>query len=328
MDNLNFNVSTTPQEKPIDKDYDIIIVGAGPAGYTAGIYAVRYKLKTLIIGEAPGGLAADASEVENYPGFKKITGFELMEKFKDHALSLGVVLKTSSVVEIKKQDKSFVVVTSDNEEFNAKAVILALGTKRRHLNVPGEEEFIGKGVSYCATCDAPFYKDKVVGVVGGSDAAAQAALLLSKYAKKVFIIYRRDKLRAEPVSVDRIMQDPKIEVVYNSNIVKLEGEGKLERAVLDTGRVIELDGLFVEIGGVPNTALTKPLGVEVNEKGYIVVKDSMETSVEGVFAAGDVTTGSNGMQQIITACAEGAIAAESAYKYCMRIDSNKTIRQY
>ncbi len=330
MSELKFNVSginsTKEEPEPQNKEYDLIIVGGGPAGFTAGIYAVRYRMKTLIIAEVSGGLAADASEVENYPGFRKITGYELMGKFKDHAVSLGAKFKQGTVVRIRKEGDKFLVADSDNNEYTAKSVILALGTKRRKLQIPGEEDFLGKGVSYCAVCDATFYKDKIVGVVGGSDAAAQAALLLSKYAKKVYIIYRRDKLRAEPVLVDRVLKDEKIEIIYNSNVIKLNGSNKLEELVLDTGQNVKADGLFIEIGGVPNTVLTKDLGVETNERGYIVVNDAMETNVKGVFAAGDVTTGSNMLEQIITACAEGALSAESAYKYCSNIASHKKMK--
>ena len=328
FDVSGLNTSKKQGAEPNNKDYDLIIVGTGPAGFTAGIYAARYNLKTLIIGETVGGLAADASEVENYPGFDKITGYNLMQKFKAHTLGLGARLKSSQVVSVKKDGQRFVVITSDGMTYSAKSIVLALGTMRRKLQIPGEEEFLGKGVSYCAVCDAAFYKDKVVGVVGGSDSAAQAALLLTKYASKVYIIYRRQPLRAEPALVNKILINKKIEVVYNANVVKLNGSDKLEELVLDNGQTIKADGLFVEIGGVPNTVLTKDLGVNTNERGYIIVDAGMKTNVEGVFAAGDVTTGSNGMQQIITACAEGALAAESAYKYCDNINPDKKVVQY
>ncbi len=327
MTELMFNVGASNQEVT-KKDFDLIIVGAGPAGYTAAIYATRYNLSTLILAESFGGLASDASTVENYPGFPSISGFDLMEKFRAHALKLGANIKQASVVKIDKNDLGFVVSTNSGEEFTAKAVILALGTRRRHLNIPGEDKFSGKGVSYCATCDAAFYKDKVVGVVGGSDSAAQAALLLARYASKIYIIYRRDKLRAEPSYIEQIEKNPKIEVLYNVNVKELLGNDKLEEAVLDNGQKLKLDGLFVEIGGIPSTELAKTVGVAVNERGFIIVNSGMETNVEGVYAAGDVTTGSNGMEQIITACAEGAIASESAYKFIRNMGSDKVVRQY
>ena len=330
MTDLKFSVSgvTADRETGEEKDYDLIIIGGGPAGFTAGIYAVRYNLKTLIIAATPGGLATDASEVENYPGFNRVSGYDLMQKFKDHALGLGAKLKTTQVVSVKREGQIFSVITSEGKTYSSKAIILALGTRRRKLQIPGEEEFLGKGVSYCAVCDAAFYKDKVVGVVGGSDSAAQAALLLAKYASKVYLIYRRKPLRAEPALVDKILANKKIEVVYNANVVKLAGSDKLQELILDTGQTIKADGLFVEIGGVPNTVLTKDLGVKTNDRGYIIVDPAMKTNVEGVFAAGDVTTGSNMMQQIITACAEGALSAESAYKYCDNIKPDKRVVQY
>ncbi len=327
MSELSFNVGAATTDVK-DKNFDLIIVGAGPAGYTAAIYATRYKMKTLILAETFGGLAADASTVENYPGLMGLSGFELMEKFRDHAIKLGTQIKQASVVKIEKKEDLFYATTSSGETFTAKTVILALGTRRRHLNIPGEDKFSGKGVSYCATCDAAFYKDKVVGVVGGSDSAAQAALLLSRYASKVYILYRRDKLRAEPSYVSQIEQNSKIEVVYNVNVTELKGNEHLETVVLDNGKELKIDGLFVEIGGIPSTELAKSIGVNVNERGFIIVNSAMETNVKGVYAAGDVTTGSNGLEQIITACAEGAIAAESAYKFERKLSSDKVMRQY
>ncbi len=315
---MEFNITGLSEkagEKVESKEYDLVIVGGGPAGFTAGIYAARYKLKTLIVAESFGGYVAEASEIENYPGFIKINGSELAEKFKAHAEAFGVVTKQASVVEIKKENSIFLVRDSDNNVYKAKAVILALGTKRRKLNIPGEDEFLGKGVSYCATCDAPFFKGKIVGVVGGSDAAAKAALLLANYASKVYIIYRRDKLRAEPMTTEAVEKNEKIEIVYNANVVKLLGSKKLEKVVLDNGNELSMDGLFIEIGGIPSSSLASELGVKTDEKGYIIVNADQSTNVEGVFAAGDITTNSNKLQQIITAAAEGAIAAESAYEF-------------
>ncbi len=327
MSELSFNVGAATTEVN-EKEFDLIIVGAGPAGYTAAIYATRYKMKTLILAETFGGLAADASVVENYPGLIGLSGFELMEKFRDHAVKLGTLIKQASVVKIEKKDKRFDVTTSNGDIFTAKTIILALGTRRRHLNIPGEDKFSGKGVSYCATCDAAFYKGKIVSVVGGSDSAAQAALLLSRYASKVYILYRRDKLRAEPSYVSQIEQNERIEVIHNVNVTELKGMEHLETVVLDNGKELKMDGLFVEIGGIPSTELAKSIGINVNDHGFIVVSSGMETNVEGVYAAGDVTTGSNGLEQIITACAEGAIAAESAYKFERKLHSDKVMRQY
>ena len=328
MGELKFNVGAAQTEEVKEKDFDLIIVGAGPAGYTASIYAARYNMNVLIVAETFGGLAADASFVENYPGYEGIPGFDLMEKFKAHAIKLGAKIKQGSVIEVRKNKELFELSLADGTSLTARAVIFALGTRRRHLNVPGEDKFAGKGVSYCATCDAAFYKNKIVGIVGGSDSAAQSALLLAEHASKVYIIYRRDKLRAEPAYVEQINNNPKIEVLYNVNIKSLEGNDKLEKAVLDNGSELKLDGLFIEIGGIPSTELAKSAGVEVNDRGFIVVNADMSTNVRGIYAAGDVTTGSNGMEQIITACAEGAIAAESAYKFVRDIKSSGVIKQY
>ncbi|MGC8929409.1 MAG: NAD(P)/FAD-dependent oxidoreductase [Candidatus Woesearchaeota archaeon] len=311
---IKFNLKEI-NKKDDKKEYDLIILGAGPAGLSAGIYAARYKLKTLVIGESIGGYASDAYEVENYPGFRRISGFELMEKFRQHAEDLGVKIKQGSVVDIRKGYTLFNVRDSDNNIYKAKALIFAMGTKRRNLNIPKENDFIGKGISYCATCDAPFYKDKVVGVVGGANAAVRSALLLAEHASKVYIIYRKDRLRAEPVLIDAVLSNPKIEVIYNSSVVELLGKESLEGVKLDTSKELKLEGLFVEIGGMPSVDLAKILGVKIDNEGYIVVNPDQSTNVEGIFAAGDITTNSNKFQQIITAAAEGAVAANAVYEF-------------
>lgn len=292
--------------------YDVVIVGAGPGGLSAAIYAARYNLKTLVIGTEFGGTIIEAPSVENYPGFKKISGLELMEKFKEHAKNLKAEIKEEEVKAIRKGKEHFIVTTSKNE-YEAKTLVLALGTRRRKLNVPREERFIGKGVSYCVTCDAPFYRDKTVAVIGGSDSAAQAALIASEYAKKVFIIYRKEELRAEPINKERVHKNEKIEVIYNANVIEMSGRNFLESVKLDTGRELRVDGLFVEIGLVPSGALAAGLGAKLNEKGEIIINRKSETNVPGVFAAGDVTDGF--LKQAITASAEGCTAALSAYLY-------------
>jgi len=289
--------------------YDLAVIGGGPAGLSAAIYGARYVLNTLLITKDHGGAIAEAHLVENYPGYESISGMELSEKFRKQAKKLGVEIKDEEAEGIKKEKGFFLI----NNKYKAKKVILAVGTTRRKLNIPGEDEFIGKGVSYCATCDAPFYRDKVVGVVGGSNSAARAAQLLSEYAKKVYIIYRKEKIRAEPLLAKQIGKNPKIEIINNTNIREVKGEKFVNSVVFDSGEVFMLDGVFIEIGSVPAVALPKELGVKLDDNGYIVVDGAMRTNAEGVYAAGDITTGSNMWRQVVTACAEGGLAASSAY---------------
>ena len=295
--------------------YDIIIIGGGPAGLTAAIYATRYEMKTLVIAKEMGGQLANAPHVDNYPGVPDISGFELMKKMEDHAKKLGVEIADGEVAEIKN---GFKVITREGKAYKAKSVIVAAGTERRHLNVPGEKEFLGKGVSYCATCDGPLFRDAVVGVVGGSDSAAKEALLLAEYAKKVYIIYRRGKLRAEPATAKEVADNPKIEVVYNTNVTKIIGEMMMTGVELDTGGKMDMEGLFIEIGGVPVSHLAEKLGCELNEKGEIKIDMECKTACSGIFAAGDVTTA---WKQAVVAAGYGAVAAYSAYLYVKSLEA-------
>jgi len=294
--------------------YDLIIIGGGAAGLGAAIYSARYKLKTLVLAKEIGGQINESPEVENYPGFIKIPGMELLQKFKEQAVSLGVEVVDAEVTDIKK-GKTFKV----NNKYEAKSIIFAMGSYRRELNIPGEKEYKGKGVSYCATCDAPFFKGKIVGVIGGNDSAVQAALLAAKYAKKVFIIYRKEKVRAEPIWIERMEKTKNIQVINNTNVTEFKGEKFLTKVILDKAykgsKEFKLDGVFVEIGAIPASQLAKKLGVKLDKKAHIVVSQAMETNIKGIFAAGDITTGSNMFQQVITAASEGSIAADSVYGY-------------
>ena len=296
--------------------YDLIIIGAGPAGLSAAIYASRYNLNTLIMGEEIGGMASEAYKIENYPGFKSISGMELMNKFKEQIKGL-IDIKQERIIELKKEN-NFMITTKKNI-YKSKTVIVAAGTKRRKLNIPGEQELIGKGVSYCATCDAAFFKDKIVGVVGGNDAAAMSALLLAEYAKKVFIIYRKEKIRAEPLRVSQLEKNKKVTIINNTNVITVNGDKIVSSVTLDkeykNSKELALDGLFIEIGSIPSTILTKPLGIELDEQGYIIVDASQKTNVDGFYAAGDITSNSDKFRQIITAASEGAIAAHSVYEF-------------
>jgi len=292
-------------------EYDLVIIGAGPAGLTAAIYAARYKLSTLVVGEQIGGMAAEADEICNFPSYKKIIGIELTKKMIEQVENLGVEIKNSYADSIKKIDSQFLVKTNSTE-YKAKKIILATGTEKRKLGLKNEDKFLGKGVSYCATCDAAFFKNKVVGVVGGSNSALTAALLLSKFANEIYIIYRKNKFfRAEPKWVEEVERNEKIKSIFNANVIELVGENKLEYVKLDNGEKLNLDGLFVEIGSIPSVKLAEELGIEL-EENHIKVDKKQRTNMEGVFAAGDVTN--SPLKQIIVACAQGAIAANSAYE--------------
>lgn len=291
--------------------YDLIIIGSGPAGLSAAVYAARYMMKTLVIGELAGGLVSEAYEVCNFLTYTKIKGFELSQKMTDHVRDLGVDIKQEKVNKIIKKNNFFEITTSDSV-YTAKKILLATGTKRRKLGLEKEFDLRGKGISYCATCDAAFFKDKVTAVVGGSDAALTAALLLSNFSEKVYIIYRKDKFfRAEPSWIKNIEETKNIFSVFNSNIVELIGENKLTAVKLDSGKTIDIDGLFVEIGADPNIELAEQLGVELENK-YIKTDKKQKTNVEGVFVAGDVCN--NHLKQIITAAGEGAVATNSAFE--------------
>ncbi len=295
-----------------EEKYDLIIVGAGPAGLTAGIYAGRFLLKTLILGEIQGGTITEAHKVCNFPSQKEIRGIELGMKMMDQAKSLGAELKQEKVESIEKKDNEFIVKTN-KKEYVSKKIILAVGREKQELDVSGEKRLLGKGVSYCATCDGAFFRGKDVAVVGGGDAALTAALLLTEYANKVYIIYRRDKFyRGEPSWVKQVKENEKIEVLFNEEVNEINGESSVESLDLKSGNKLDVQGVFIEIGYDPRTILLDLLGIEKDEKGYINVNKKQETSVQGVYAAGDITD--NPLKQVITSCGEGATAADSAFK--------------
>lgn len=303
--------------------YSVIIVGAGSAGCSAAIYATRYNLKTLLLGgPMPGGLITEAAEVENYPGFLSINGQELAQKFIDQAAKLGADYKVETVKNILRQDNEFVVETSQ-EKYKTDAVILAAGTTHRKLNVSGEEEFTGRGVSYCVTCDGPFFKDKVVVVVGGGNSAVEGAQDMSKRASKVYIIYR-SKLKAAPLYIDQMRQNRRVTEIPNSNVVKINGDNVVKSVTLDKAfqgkNTLEVDGVFVQIGYRPQNDLVKKLGVDLDDYGYIKVDVGMGTSIKGVFCAGDLNNASNYLHQQVTSAAEGAIAAQSVYRRLQGFD--------
>jgi len=305
--------------KDASNKYPLIIVGVGPAGLTASIYASRYRVNHLIIGEALGGLAFEAHKICNFPTEQEISGLKIVEKMQKHVESLGASLMIDNVVSIIKEDKIFKITTQKGNVFLAEALLLATGTEHRRMNLPNESKFIGKGISYCVTCDAMFYRNKTVAVIGGSDSADTDSLYLAEIAKKVYQIYHRDKLRGETTWINQVTNNKKIEVIYNTKVIGLEGREKLEKIILDTpyqgAKKISIDGLFVKIGTVPQKILTKELSLETDEGNYIKVIPGQKTNQAGIWAAGDITTASNNFHQIITACSEGAIAAESIFKF-------------
>ncbi len=296
----------------MEKEYDIAIVGAGPAGLTAALYASRYKLKTIVIGELPGGTITQAHEVGNFPSYNAISGFELGQKMANQVKNNGVEIFFDTITAISKTQSKF-QIKGHEANILAKKVILAIGTKRRKLELKREGELTGKGISYCATCDGLFFKEKIVGVVGGSDAALSEALYLAEVAKKVYIIYRKENFfRAEPKWVELVEKNKKIEPIFSSNVIELLGETKLQEVKLDSGKNVALDGLFIEIGSVPERELFEKTGLKLSKTGYVIVDKEMKTNIKGIFSAGELNEGT--FRQAIVACAEGAIAAHTAYE--------------
>ncbi len=299
--------------------YDLIIVGSGPAGLTASVYASRYRVNHLVIGELLGGLAGESHKICNFPSEIEIPGMELVQKMQKHAEHLGAEIVADKIIDITRKNDLFIAKTQNKKEFTSKTILLASGTERRKLNLKKEKEFLGKGLSYCATCDAMFYRGKTVAVIGGSDSATSAAVYLAKVAKKVYQIYRRAELRGEVAWIEQAKADPKIEIIYNTNLVELLGQEKLNAIKLDQAykkqTEISVDGLFIEVGFEPNTVLADKLNLKLDEKYHIIVGPGQTASEDGIWAAGDITTNSNSFKQVITACAEGAVAAENIYKY-------------
>ncbi len=300
------------------KVWDVIIVGAGPAGLAAGIYAGRSELSTVIIDRMPGGQLLITEEIENYPGFYEgITGFELSEKFRQHAEKFGAVIENGHTVSDVSLDGELFTVKTDFGEFKGRTLIWAAGSNPRKLGVPGEAEFVGRGVSYCAVCDGAFFKDRVVAVVGGGDSALEEALYLTKFASKVYLIHRRDSFRAVKIIQERVKRNEKIEPILNKVVVSISGKDFVESLTLEdtkTGERTELpvDGVFIFVGNEPNVAPVIHL-VDTDPSGFIVTDEEMKTKTPGLFAAGDVR--SKPLRQVVTAASDGAIAAMSATKY-------------
>ena len=300
--------------KPI---YDTVIIGAGVAGLGAAVYTGRFQMKTAMVGKTVGGTIILTDDIANYPGFGQITGMDLAAKLETHVNDYDVEIVEKVVSKITRCPEGCFKVFTGKEYLHPRTIIFATGTEWRKLNVPGEREFANRGVHYCALCDGALYKDKVIGVAGGSDSAAKEALLLAEYGKRVYIFYRKEKIRPEPINLERITNHQKIEIVNNTNIKEINGDRFVSSITLDKpykgSTEFKLDALFVEIGHIPLSALAEEIGVEINQKGEVKIDRDSNTNIAGFFAAGDVVD--TPFKQAITGVAQGATAAYSAYHY-------------
>ncbi len=298
--------------------YDLIIIGAGPAGLTAGLYAGRDRLNTLILEMLnPGGRILATETIENFPGFTgSVATKDLMSNLEKQVRDLGVEIELTEALELDTHSK---VVRCENKSYQANTVIIATGAKPRKLQVPGEDRLTGRGVSYCATCDGPLYRDKEVVVVGGGNAAVEEALYLTRFAKSVNLIHRRDQLRATKILQEKIRANKKIALVLNSLVTEISGTNRVESvtvrdAVTQKEQTIACQGIFIYVGNVPNTAFIKA-ELESDEQGFIITNEELQASQQGIFACGDCRKKT--LYQVITACAEGATAADSAQRYLL-----------
>ena len=304
------------------ENWDLVIMGGGAAGLSAGIYAARSGLKTLIIEEKmSGGTTADAPTVENYPGFSRISGADLAEKMSTHCRKTGVTIneiETVTGLDLKLDRK---IVRTTQTEYETKTVLVATGSHYRELGVPGEKEFRGRGVSYCGVCDGPLFKGKRVLVVGGGNSAAITTLYLSGIVSEVIVVHRRDTFRCEETLAKDVQSKPNVQVVWNAKIKEIKGEKSVNKVVLfdakiDTAREVPVDAVFVQVGEAPNSQVAKDSGIEVNEEDYIKIDIFQRTNMQGVYAAGDVTN--HPVKQIGTAVGQGITAALEAYSFIRR----------
>ena len=300
------------------KNYDIAILGGGPAGLSAAIYATRYGLSVIVISRDIGGSANLAHQIENYPGYSG-SGFDLMQKFFKQAENHGAEFLNDDLIDIKKNKGCFEIVMT-GRKICSKSIIIALGTQRRKLNVPGEDKFLGRGVSYCATCDGNFFKNKIVAVIGGGDSACKASILLSEIAKKVYIIYKGEIEKCEMIYRNKIKEKNNIQILNNTIPLEIRGKETVKEIIVDRGgknlpkeERIRLNGVFIEIGALPVTDIAKLLKIKTDKENYILVDCEMKTNVKGVFAAGDVVKSK--LKQVVIAASQGVVAAKSAYDY-------------
>ena len=303
------------------KVYDIAIIGGGCTGLGAAVYAARFNMKTIVFGGRLGGLIQDTHLVENYPGFKRLSGYELFQQLYEHVKDYKDLVDVNEefVKDIKKKGGHF-IVKSEETAVEAKTLLFATGTRRKKLNVPGEKEFANKGVSYCSTCDGVLFKNKICLMVGGSDSAAKEAMLLAEFAKKVYIVYRGEKIHPEPINMKRVevlMKKGKIEIINNMNITEIKGDKFVTSVLFDKPykgkKEFPCEGVFIEIGHIVESDLAKKLGVKTDEKGEILVDFYSRTNVPGIYAGGDVVA--REWKQAIVGVAEGVLATYSAYTY-------------
>lgn len=299
--------------------YDTIIIGLGCAGYTAAIYCARYKLSVFLVGEEEGGMGNGAAEVGNWPGDIEVKGPQLMERFKNHAVSFDTVdMKIARVKSVKKITTGFEIET-EGKKIQGKTIIFATGSSKRKLGLPGEKELAGRGVTYCATCDAFFYRGKEVAVIGGGDSAVEGAAILAQVASKVYLIHRRDQFRAEPFWVDKVKEKENIHFILKNQVTEIIGDEVVNSVKLsdsfEGSDILNVQGVFIEVGTIPSSNLAKDLGCSITDRGFIRVDAAMKTSVPGAFAAGDVTDASNHFEQFTTAAGEAAVAGNSVFNY-------------
>jgi thioredoxin reductase (NADPH) len=299
--------------------YDVIIVGGGPAGLTAGLYSARHKLKTAVFEEGVvGGQITLTTYIENYPGTGSLSGMELAARMKKQTEEMGATVVKEHVIEIKKRGEGKFNVKTERGTYECKTIIIATGAAHRKLGIKSEDDFVGKGVSFCSTCDAPLFQDKTVAVIGGGNSALESALYIADIAKETYIIHRRNEFRGEEYLAEKISKNAKIEVLWDTLVTEIKGKTMVEKLILKnvkTCKVSELkvDGVFIYVGVTPLNQLAKGVGVELSDKGFIEVDwDTQQTSIPGVFAAGDVT---GRLLQIGVAVGEAIIASTSAYKY-------------
>lgn len=296
--------------------YDIIVIGAGPAGLTAALYALRANKRVLLLEmETYGGQIVNAASIKNYPGIEEISGFEFANTLYNQVKNKGGEIKFEAVNQVDKDKR---VITNKNTYYG-KAIIIATGVQKRKLNIEGEDKFIGRGVSYCATCDGAFFKDKKVAVVGGGNAALEDALYLSNMANKVYLIHRRDEFRGDSTLVDELKNKSNVFNILNANVVKINGDNKVESITVKQNELekeIELDGVFIAIGQIPSCEQFRNI-VDLDDNGYIISDDTMHTKSEGIYVAGDCRL--KGLRQLTTAVSDGAIAATTAINEMMKL---------